>query len=183
MWNPPHPPILLHKALEFIAGALWDELSDFIDEYPQIATCVDNSGETLLGYLSHHGATAPLLKKLILLGADPNGTDEAVERPIAHTINAGNEWGLDTLDELATLLDMGANPDIPVACGYPALHLAIVWNKPRHLALLLEKGASIHTLTSDMYPETLLQVARRENNKYANEVLREYGILPDGAAS
>ena len=183
MYTVTHPPTLLEYACGFIHAANWDALSQFIDEYPQVATCVDNSGETLLGYLSHHGATAPLLKKLILLGADPNGTDEAVERPIAHTINAGNEWGLDTLDELATLLDMGANPDIPVACGYPALHLAIVWNKPRHLALLLEKGASIHTLTSDMYPETLLQVARRENNKYANEVLREYGILPDGAAS
>ena len=178
-----YPPTLLEYACGFIHATAWDALSQFIDEYPQVATCVDNSGETLLSYLSHHGATAPLLKKLILLGADPNGTDEAVERPIAHTINAGNEWGLDTLDELATLLDMGANPNISVACGYPALHLAIVWNKPRHLALLLEKGADIHSRSFDDPPETLLDVARRVDNKYANEVLRKYGVLPDSTAS
>ena len=77
-----------------------------------------------------------------------------MERPIAHTINAGNEWGLDTLDELATLLDMGADPNTPVEDGYPALHLAIVRSKPRHLALLLEKGADIRTRTDE--GETLL---------------------------
>ncbi|MBO7410590.1 MAG: hypothetical protein J6T92_01575, partial [Ottowia sp.] len=87
----------------------------------------------------------------------------------------------DTLDELATLLDMGADPNIPVEDGYPALHLAVVRYKPRHLALLLEKGADIHTCTDE--GEALLEVARRIDSKYANEVLRECGILPDGSAS
>ena len=177
MWNPPSPPTLLHKALEFIAGARWDELSDFIDEYPQLATLSDSFDKTLLSYLSEHGATAPLLRKLILRGADPNfDGDGYTPRPIGNTITHGNEWGLDTLDELATLLDIGADPNISVEDGYPALHLAIVRHKPRHLALLLEKGADIHTCTDE--GETLLEVARRIDSKYTNEVLREYGLIP-----
>ena len=172
----PAPSSLLHKALEFVNGAWWDELSDFIDEYPQLATLTDSFDKTLLSYLSEHGATAPLLKKLILLGADPNFDGHGyTPRPIGNTITHGNEWGLDTLDELATLLDMGADPNTPVEDGYPALHLAIVRSKPRHLALLLEKGADIHTRTSE--GETLLEVARRIDSQYTNKVLREYGIL------
>ena len=105
-----------------IESSDWDVLSDLLAKNPEIACCVDEFGRSFLMYLAGKGGSADLIRKSIALGANPNYSAPCGSNAIAETINHGNRFGLDTIEELKALIEMGANPNLVADAGFPALH-------------------------------------------------------------
>jgi ankyrin repeat protein len=147
--------------LALIDSSDWGALSDLLDRNPKIACYVDDFGNSLLMYLAGKVGSADLIKKSIILGANPNHSALDGSNAISKAINHGNGFGLDAVEELKVLIKMGADPNLIADAGYPALHWAIVQNKPNHLRVLVDFGADTKAKTSDFPSETLMQVAER----------------------
>lgn len=154
----------------------WDALSDLLEENPEIACCVDEFGQSFLMYLAGKGGSADLIRKSVALGANPNYSAPCGSNAIAEAINHGNRFGLDTIEELKALIEMGANPNLVADAGFPALHWAVVMNQIGHLKVLIELGAGMKAKTSDSPPETLMQVAKRMMSREIIELLGSCGV-------
>lgn len=161
---------------DLIESSDWDALSDFLDKNPEAACRVDEFGNSLPMYLAGKGGSSDLIRKSILLGANPNHSAFDGSNAISKAINQGNCYGLDTTEELKALIEMGADPDLIADAGYPALHWAVVMNKIDHLKILIELGADVKAKTSDFPPETLMQVAERMGSRKIIDLLKFYGV-------
>lgn len=162
-------------ALEMMRNRDWDDLGQFLESQPQLASVQDEFGETLLIHAARFEGAAPILRKLVSLGADPNHRARDHSNALAVTIISGSRYGLTTLPELEALLDLGADPNVAADCGMPAVHWAISQNRPEHAKLLLERGARQDIPTSDDPAETAQEVARRMHSDSLLQLLKEYG--------
>ena len=159
-----------------IKSSDWDALSDLLAKNPEIACCVDEFGQSFLMYLAGKGGSADLIRKSIALGANPNYSAPCGSNAISEAISHGNRFGLDTIEELRALIEMGADPNLVADAGFPALHWAVVMNQIGHLKVLIELGADMKGKTSDSPPETLMQVAERMMSGEIIELLKSYGV-------
>ena len=159
-----------------IKSSDWDALSDLLAKNPEIACCVDEFGQSFLMYLAGKGGSADLIRKSIALGANPNYSAPCGSNAISEAISHGNRFGLDTIEELRALIEMGADPNLVADAGFPALHWAVVMNQIGHLKVLIELGADMKGKTSDSPPETLMQVAERMMSSEIIELLKSYGV-------
>lgn len=166
----------MHNINALIEAANWDVLLDLLEKNPEIACCVDEFGNSFLMYLAGKGGSADLIRKSIILGANPNHSALDGSNAISKAINQGNFLGLDTTEELKALIEMGANPNLVADAGYPALHWAVAQNKINHLKILIEFGADTKAKTSDVPPETLMQVAERMGSYEMIQTLKSYGV-------
>ena len=167
---------MMNHVRNLIESSDWDALLDLLEENPEIACCIDEFGKSFLMYLAEKGGSANLIRKAIALGANPNHTALDGSNVISKAINEGNGTGLDTIEELKALIEMGANPNAVADAGYPALHWAVVMNKIPHLKVLIELGADTNAKTADSPPETLMQVAERMGSCKIIEILKSYGV-------
>ena len=167
---------MMNHVRNLIESSDWDALLDLLEENPEIACCVDEFEQSFLMYLAEKGGSANLIRKAISLGANPNHTALDGSNVISKAINKGNHIGLDTIEELKALIEMGANPNTVADAGYPALHWAVVMNKIPHLKVLIELGADTNAKTADSPPETLMQVAERMGSCKIIEILKSCGV-------
>jgi ankyrin repeat protein len=158
----------------FITNGRWDELEDLLDRQPQLARQVDRAGRTLLMICARFGGSAHTIQKLIEHGADPNHRALDNSNVLAAAICGGSNWGLTTIPELNKLLELGANPNSVADSGMPALHWAIAQNRLEHARVLLEHGADMDVVTSDVPPESAMDIAKRIKSEAAITILNKW---------
>ncbi|XP_061714866.1 ankyrin repeat domain-containing protein 54-like [Cydia strobilella] len=78
-----------------------------------------------------------LVEKLLLLGADPNSSDEFKRSPLHLSSCRGY------VDVVRTLLKHGANPNIKDTLGNTPLHLAVCMNHVKVVIELLDAGTDV----------------------------------------
>jgi ankyrin repeat protein len=165
---------MLAEAIRLAGRGFWDELGVLLGQRPDLATLEDDDGRTLLMRCAGLGGSAMALRKLVALGADPNHRAQDNSTALAAAITGGSRHGPTTLPELATLLDLGADPEAVADGGMPALHWAIAQHRPEHVELLLDYGARLDTLTSNRPPESAEDIARRVESTASLRLLDEY---------
>lgn len=165
---------MLAEALRLAGRGFWDELGALLGRRPDLATLEDDDGRTLLMRCAGLGGSAMTLRKLVALGADPNHRAKDNSTALAAAITGDAPHGPATLPELATLLDLGADPEAVADGGMPALHWAIAQHRPEHVELLLDYGARLDTLTSGSPPESAQDIARRVQSAASLQLLDEY---------
>ncbi|KAH9844840.1 putative ankyrin repeat protein [Teratosphaeria destructans] len=121
------------------------------------------NGETPFIQSMNKSTTIDLVEWMLVYDADPNVKNDHGESPLFKAINA------DRLDLVATLLDHGANPNLPGPKHmlWPAVH------RPRMLQLLLERGAKV-----DRAPG-IVELAASINSIEVVQILLKHGADPN----
>ena len=135
----------------------------------------DLFGMHALGLASQRG-NEDVIRMLVEYGASidaPCGADEMT--PLMHAIVAGKHMATSNLDTIQSLLEFGADPNLPRTkfAGYAAIHLAAIHN--HHAIPLLGKweGVNLHCRTHSGLDAISLAVTR--GNHAAVEALIEAG--------
>lgn len=167
------PKDRLLRAQELAFKGFWSELKEFIDENPELSKLTDKFGHTLLFSCARYGGGADCIFQLCRLGADPNHQSATGERPLSDAICGGSRYGLGTLPELKALIECGANPELVVDAGMPALHWAIAQCKLEYVRFFLEIGVDVNRTTEDSPPESPLDIARRMYYQDAMDLIQK----------
>ena len=160
--------------LRFASQGDWDALLQILRSDSSVASDVRQLSRWLHD-LAAFPASAPVLQKLIELGADLNYHAYGGGTVLANAIVGGSLRGLTTLPELRLLLQSGADVSKYADAGYPPLHWAIVQNRLEHARLLLQAGSDPEQTSAD--GETALDVAKRNRNASAIEMLEAHRQL------
>lgn len=174
----PPPKIEIAEAFERTVQAAhdlrWVEVGAEIEAFPALARYTDDFRSTLLMELAHTPCSAPLLRRLVELGADPNARSAEGATALSIAIVGGSRFGLTTLPELHLLVELGADPNLPAESGLTPLQWAITHNRLEHAELLLALGADPYRQSIDYEPETAFDVARRCYSTEAQGLLRRW---------
>jgi ankyrin repeat protein len=125
------------RALELIACATSEEF----DIRKEFCTWTDNNGNGLICAALHKPDALPLLDALLDAGCDPDSRCGG-SHPISVLIDEGAEHSLSFVEEVATLLRRGANPNVSglAGAGMTVLHHAVDRRRYSIVELLLLHG-------------------------------------------
>ncbi|BCO28336.1 chaperone SurA [Rhodoferax lithotrophicus] len=144
----------------------------------QIASIESKGGDKALlnNDISKAALSAPVLRRLIELGADVNSTGASGSSPLALACTLG------LVTEAQTLITAGAAVDVPDRGSQTPLHLAALSDKTGAIAaLLLQKGATVgREDSSGIAP---IHFAAMADNSETIRVLLKAGEFPDHLSS
>jgi ankyrin repeat protein len=162
------------RATDAARDLRWIEVEAEIEASPSLAHYRDEFKSTLLIELAGIPCSAPLLRRLVDLGADPNARCDDGTTALTTAVLGGTKFGLTTLSELRLLVELGADPNLHAESGLTPLQWAIAQNRLEHAELLLALGADPYRRSIDYEPETAFDVAKRCYATEAQALLRRW---------
>lgn len=117
---------------------------------------------------SAYGDNRGAFDLLVSRGADVNARTDKKETVLHLLI----QWGRKP-DQVRFVLDRGVDIDAADACGWTALHRAVLYNRPEIIELLLSEGADLNVKDNDGRTPFWLAKERRQDRIV--ELLRKHG--------
>jgi ankyrin repeat protein len=163
----------LERVAALVSNDRFDDACEVIAHTPGLAKGRFPDGSTLLMRIAGVRGAAPVLELLIQQGAELDAQSRQGGTAIGATLES-DRAGHETLAELRTLLQAGADPNVIVNGGNTALQYAIYLGKLEHVRLLLQFGADPARPSADVRPLTAYDVARAVGNKKVLDLLAGY---------
>lgn len=168
------------NADEMIDRGDWQGLCAALESDGPLLDWRDKFGQSLVGRVARYADAADFLRALLARGADPNHLDRTGMSPLGSAIDGRHSRDEAAIENARVLIDAGADPDLPAANEYPALHWAVHEGKSAFVRLFLDAGAD--PFIKGPYGQDAIEIAEERQLSPIVELLRRHRRSKDGVS-
>ncbi|MHC4509128.1 MAG: ankyrin repeat domain-containing protein [Planctomycetota bacterium] len=178
VWNSDIVALLVRHGADIDQGDKWSSLGLAAWYVPEFVGLLIDSGGNVNAvapkwgwtplHWSAYGGTRGAFDLLVSRGADVNARTHE-EETVLHLLV---RWGEDS-DYVKFVLSRGVNINAADACGWTALHRAVLYNRPEIVEFLIAEGADVNLKDSD--GRTALFLSKERGQTEIAELLEKHG--------